>query len=98
MIGRSVLIPPESSEQEPRRGEDTTPPNGTATLRYLIPTTIESGPARCSTRISRNPASFIQPRQSAPVKSNPPGVSMSMFKLMSNPKACSRRASSINAS
>ena len=34
---------------------------------YLIPITIESGPPRCSTRASRNPASFIQPTQSAPV-------------------------------
>jgi len=35
--------------------------------RYLIPTTIESGPTRCSTRVSLKPASFIQPMQSAPV-------------------------------
>src|SRR6516162_7663356 len=34
---------------------------------YLIPMTIESGPVRCSTRVSRNPASVIQPAQSAPV-------------------------------
>ncbi len=34
---------------------------------YLIPTTIESGPTRCSTRVSLNPISFIQPMQSAPV-------------------------------
>jgi hypothetical protein len=34
---------------------------------YLIPTTIESGPVRCSTRVWLNPASRIQPMQSAPV-------------------------------
>jgi hypothetical protein len=34
---------------------------------YLIPTTIESGPTRCSTRVSLKPISFIQPMQSAPV-------------------------------
>jgi len=33
----------------------------------LIPTTMESGPVRCSTCVSRNPASFIQLMQSAPV-------------------------------
>ena len=35
--------------------------------RYLNPTTIESGPTRCSTYASRNPASFIHPIHSAPV-------------------------------
>jgi hypothetical protein len=35
--------------------------------RYLMPMTIESGPIKCSTRVSRNPASFIHPEQSAPV-------------------------------
>ena len=34
---------------------------------YLMPTTMDSGPAKCSTRIVEKPASFIQPRQSAPV-------------------------------
>ncbi len=34
---------------------------------YLIPTTIESGPTRCSTRVDANPASYIQPEQSLPV-------------------------------
>lgn len=34
---------------------------------HLIPITMESGPARCSTRVLRNPASRIQPAQSAPV-------------------------------
>ena len=34
---------------------------------YLIPTTIESGPTSASTRVAENPASFIQPVQSAPV-------------------------------
>ena len=34
---------------------------------YLIPTTMESGPTRCSTRVWRKPASAIQPMQSAPV-------------------------------
>ena len=37
------------------------------TFAYLIATTIESGPIKCSTRVSRKPASFIQPMQSAPV-------------------------------
>src|SRR6266853_6748179 len=32
-------------------------------LRYLIPTTIASGPTRCSTRASRNPTSCSQPQQ-----------------------------------
>ena len=34
---------------------------------HLIPTTIDSGPSRCSTLVSWNPASRIQPMQSAPV-------------------------------
>ena len=34
---------------------------------YLMPMTIESGPIKCSTRASRNPASFIHAVQSAPV-------------------------------
>ena len=34
---------------------------------YLIPMTMESGPTKCSTRVSRNPASFIHAEQSAPV-------------------------------
>jgi len=34
---------------------------------YLIPITIESGPASGSTRVAEKPASFIQPAQSAPV-------------------------------
>src|SRR5690242_8588071 len=33
-------------------------------LRYLIPTTIVSGPTRCSTRASRNPTSCSHPQQS----------------------------------
>lgn len=37
------------------------------TERYLIPTTIESGPTSGSTRLAENPASFIQPAQSTPV-------------------------------
>ncbi len=41
---------------------------GAASIRiHLIPITIESGPTRCSTRAPLNPASFIQPVQSAPV-------------------------------
>ncbi len=36
-------------------------------FRYLIPTTIESGPIKCSTLVSRKPASFIQAVQSCPV-------------------------------
>src|SRR5438094_205008 len=38
-----------------------------ATRRYLIPTTIESGPARCSTYVSRKPTFCIHEEQSAPV-------------------------------
>jgi hypothetical protein len=38
-----------------------------APASYLMPTTMESEPTRCSTRASRKPASFIQPMQSAPV-------------------------------
>ncbi len=34
---------------------------------HLTPITMDSGPSKCSTRASRNPASFIQPMQSAPV-------------------------------
>ena len=34
---------------------------------YLIPLTMESGPTRCSTRVSRKPAFTIQLLQSAPV-------------------------------
>ncbi len=37
------------------------------TPAYLTPTTMESGPTRCSARVSRKPASAIQPRQSAAV-------------------------------
>jgi hypothetical protein len=33
---------------------------------YLIPTTIESGPTRCSTKVFRKPVFFIHPVQSAP--------------------------------
>ena len=33
---------------------------------HLIPTTIESGPTSASTRVSRKPAFFIHPLQSAP--------------------------------
>ena len=34
---------------------------------HLSPTIMESGPARCSMRVSRKPTSFIQPEPSAPV-------------------------------
>jgi len=34
---------------------------------YLIPITMELGPARCSTRVCEKPTSCIQPWQSAPV-------------------------------
>jgi len=34
---------------------------------HLMPTTIESGPTRCSTYASLKPTSFIHPMQSAPV-------------------------------
>ena len=36
-------------------------------LSYLIPTAIESGPVKCSTRVSLNPASRIHCMQSLPV-------------------------------
>ena len=39
----------------------------TRCARYLIPTTIESGPIRCSTRVSVKPISRIHSWQSAPV-------------------------------
>ena len=42
------------------------------TLSYLIPTTIESGPTRCSTRVSLKPISFINPAVGAGVM-KPPG-------------------------
>ena len=41
--------------------------SGRTAISYFIPTTIESGPTRCSTRVSWNPTSCIQPMQSAPV-------------------------------
>jgi hypothetical protein len=34
---------------------------------YFVPITIESGPTKCSIRVSRNPACFIHCEQSAPV-------------------------------
>ena len=55
------------------------------TPRYLIPTTSASWPASGSMRVARKPASRIQVVHSAPVKSNPPWVSMSMLRLMSKP-------------
>ena len=33
---------------------------------YLIPIAIESGPTKCSMRVSRKPSSRIQPMQSPP--------------------------------
>jgi hypothetical protein len=65
---------------------------------YLIPTAMELGPSSGITRACENPASFIQARQSAPVKSKPPELSISMFRLISRPNAFSRRSSSISAS
>jgi len=38
---------------------------------HLMPITMESGPARCSTRISLKPTARIQPAQSAPAQSAP---------------------------
>lgn len=72
--------------------------SGVWAMDYLNPMTMLSGPDSGSTRERLNPASFIHFRQSAPVKSNPPCVSMSMFRLMSRPKAFRFRASSISAS
>src|SRR5262245_33572149 len=62
---------------------------------YLIATAMDCGPTSGSTRVCEKPASRIQAWQSAPVKSHPPGVSISMFKLMSKPIAFSRRSSSM---
>jgi hypothetical protein len=45
------------------------------------------------TRASENPASRIQLMQSAPLKSKPPRVSMSMFRLISSPGRWTYRAS-----
>src|SRR3989442_3137400 len=65
-----------ADEGDHRRGSPPRPPRGGRLLSgtrhwlqrgYLLPTTIESGPSRCSTEASRNPTSFIQPMQSAPV-------------------------------
>lgn len=44
-------------------------PDGKArrAVAYLMPTTMESGPTRCSARVSLKPASSIQPMQSAAV-------------------------------
>lgn len=63
--------------------------------RYLIPTTIESGPTNASVRADEKPASSIQPAQSAPLKSKPPGVSISMLRLIIRPKAFFERSSSM---
>jgi len=54
---------------------------------------MESGPVRCSTLVYWKPASRIQAKQSFAVKSKPPGVSTSMFRLISSPKALLRRSS-----
>ena len=62
---------------------------------YLIATTTESGPVSGSTRVCEKPASRIQACHSAPVKSKPPVVSISMFRLINRPKAFWRRSSSM---
>ncbi len=67
-------------------------------MYYLNPITIESGPTSGSVRAAENPASSIHSAQSAPVKSKPAGVSISIFRLISNPKAFFDRSSSIMAS
>jgi hypothetical protein len=48
-----------------------------------------------STRVCENLASRIQAWQSAPVKSKPPVVSISMFRLINKPNAFWRRSSSM---
>src|SRR5947208_8273295 len=65
---------------------------------HFIATTIASGPTSGSTRVFVKPASRIHPVQSLPVKSKPPCVSISMFRLMSRPSAFCFRASSMRAS
>lgn len=60
MFLQTVLHDPNQTE---------TSPAGAIAVRpdYFTPTTIESGPTSGSTRVFENPASFIQPSQSAPV-------------------------------
>ncbi len=62
---------------------------------HLLPITIESGPTSGSTRVSTKPASLSQPMQSAPVKSKPSRVSISMFRLIRSPNAFFLRSSSM---
>jgi hypothetical protein len=45
---------------------------GAGAQDYFVAITALCGPASGTTRASENPASFIQPMQSAPVKSKPP--------------------------
>lgn len=52
-----------------------------------MPMTMESDPVNGSVRITENPASLSHSVHSAPVKSNPPGVSSSMLRLIMSPKA-----------
>ena len=60
--GARPLLPP--YERGPETGRPADPGRR---LGYLIPITMESGPTRCSARVSENPASSIQPMQSAAV-------------------------------
>jgi hypothetical protein len=52
---------------------------------YLVAITALCGPTSGTRRLSAKPASRVQPIQSAPVKSKPPLVSISMFRLMRSP-------------
>ena len=65
---------------------------------HLVPTTALYAPDNGTTRAAEKPASSIQPMQSAPLKSKPPRVSMSMFRLISRPGRRARRSSSISIS
>lgn len=67
-------------------------------VNYFSPTIIENSPTRGARRRSRKPASRIQSKQSAAVKSKPPAVMMSMLRLASSADALVSRSSSINRS
>jgi glyoxylase-like metal-dependent hydrolase (beta-lactamase superfamily II) len=62
---------------------------------YLMATTMWTGPVKCSTRVWEKPTVRIHPVQSAPVKSKPPWVSISMLRLMRSPETFVARSSAI---
>jgi len=65
---------------------------------HFMPTTIEWSLTKGLIYTSRNPIACIQPMQSAPLKSKPPVVIRSMFKLDSRAFVLRRRSSSISRS